>query len=307
MKRFTLAALGLVALAATSASAATWSDTYLGYRTGNNFREPANDKSIQKQIFTLDHVSGNSLGSNFFNVDMLKSDSNDPVNNFTGDPNNNTNAGQANIAKKGAQEVYVAYRNNLSFSALTGKKISNGVIRDVEWTTGFDYNSKNTEFAPSVWKLITGPTLSFQVPGFLTVGLQYYKEWNHNAFGRSFGNTGNNNVVFDSTYQINVAWGINAPLFKVPAKFKGFAAFTGTKGKDGANVDSKFESLIDMYYMVDFSKVLGAKAGTWQIGPGFEYWNNKFGVPTKAQKDNPFDATVNPKTTTAMISLEYHF
>jgi nucleoside-specific outer membrane channel protein Tsx len=300
MKRLTLAALGLVALA-VPVSAATWSDTYLGYRTGNNFREPAIEQSIQKQIFSLQHVSGNSLGTNFFNVDMLKSDSNDPVNNQTAD------ASARPTSPKGAQEVYVAYRNNLSLGAIFKKKLEFGVVRDVEWTTGFDYNAKNTEFAPSVWKLITGPTLSFKVPGFLTVGLQYYKEWNHNAFGHSFGNTGNNNVVFDGTYQVNVAWGINAPIAQVPGKFKGFAAFTGKKGKDGSNVESKLESLIDMFYMVDFSKVLGAKAGTWQIGPGYEYWNNKFGVPTKAHKDNPFDATVNPKTNTAMIALEYHF
>jgi len=292
MKKLTLAALGIIALAALPVSAATWSDTYLGYRTGNNFREPSIEKSVQKQIISLDGVYGNSLGSNFFNVDMLKSDANDPVNN-----NNGGNAA------KGAQEVYVAYRNNLSFSAMTGKKVSAGIIRDVEWTTGFDWNAKNTTFAPSVYKLMTGPTLSFNVPGFATLGVQYYKEWNHNAFATSFGNTGNVNVVFKATYQINAAWGIDVPF----GKFKGFAAYTGTKGKTGDLIDTKAETLIDMYYMFDVSRVLSAKKGTWQIGPGFEYWDNKFGVPTKAKKDNPFDATVNPKTTTAMVSLEYHF
>jgi len=298
MKTLTATALGLIALACLPATAATWSDTYVGYRTGNNFREPSIQQSISKQILSLDYVGGNSLGSNFFNVDMLKSDSNDPINNTTG----GNNAGVVN-APKGAQEVYVAYRNNLSFAALTGHKFTGKIIRDVEWTTGFDYNSKNTTFAPSVYKLMTGPTLSFNVPGFATLGVQYYKEWNHDAFATSFGNKGNVNVVFDPTYQINAAWGINVPF----GKFKGFAAFTGAKGKAGDLTEMKPETLIDMYYMFDISGVVGAKKGTWQVGPGFEYWDNKFGVPTKAVKSNPFDTTVNPKTTTVMLSLEYHF
>jgi nucleoside-specific outer membrane channel protein Tsx len=295
MKKSVLTILGLAALATLPAAAADWSDTYLGYRTGNNFREPGIEASIQKQIITLDHVSGNSLGSNFFNVDMLKSDSNDPINNA------------AAASPKGAQEVYVAYRNNLSFSKMTKSKVAFGPVTDVEWTTGFDWNSKNTEFAPSVYKLILGPTLSFKVPGFLTVGLQYYKEWNHNSFGGF--NGGNNNVVFDGTYQVNVAWGINAPIGPVPGKFKGFAAFTGPKGKDGSTVQTKLETLIDAYWMADISSLLGAKKGTWQLGPGVEYWNNKFGDPTfsKYADVNVAHAVANPRTLTTMVSIEYHF
>jgi len=298
MKKFTLAALGIVALAAVPVSAATWSDTYLGYRTGNNFREPGYQSSIQKQIISLDGIYGNPLGSNFFNVDMLKSDQNDPVNNDQFAPAS---------SPKGAQEVYVAYRNNLSFSALTKSKVEFGPVHDVEWTTGFDYNSKNTTFAPSVYKLITGPTLSFKVPGFLTVGLQYYKEWNHNGFG-AFNPQGKANVVFDGTYQVNLAWGINAPLGPVSGKFKGFGTLTGTKGRDGSNVKTVPETLLDMYWMADFSSALGAKKGTWQFGPGFEYWNGKFGDPSyRTNKTTPAGFTVNPTTTTAMLSLEYHF
>ena len=294
-KNLTLAALGIAALAAFPVSAATWSDTFLGYRTGNNFREPGYESSIQKQIFSLGHVSGNSLGTNFFNVDMLKSDAGDPVNNV------------APANPKGAQEVYVAYRNALSFGAITKKKIAFGPVQDVEWTTGMDYNSKNTQFAPSVYKLMLGPTLSFKVPGVLTVGLQYYKEWNLNSYG-SFAPGGINNVVFDGTYQLNVAWGINAPIGPVSGKFKGFGSLTGAKGKDGSNVQTVPETLIDAYWMADVSGLVGAKKGTWQIGPGFEYWNSKFGDPAyPTNAATPAGGTVNPTTTTAMLALEYHF
>ena len=296
MKRLTLAALGLVALAAVPASAADWSDTFLGYRTGNNFREPGKEMSIQKQILSLGHVSGNSLGSNFFNVDMLKSDSNDPVNN------------EATASPKGAQEVYVAYRNALSFSKMTKSKVEFGPVRDIEWTTGFDYSAKNTTFAPSVYKLMTGPTFSFRVPkGFATAGLQVYKEWNHNSFG-AYSAGGNNNVVFDTTWMLNGAWGIAIPVMKADTKFKGFLAITGPKGRDGANVKTVTETLGRAYWMFDFSPLLSAKNGTWQIGPGFEYWNGKFGDPSYPTKaSTPAGSTVNPTTTSTMLALEYHF
>jgi hypothetical protein len=294
MKRLTLAALGLAVLAVPS-SAATWSDTYLGYRTGNNFREPGYAQSIQKQIISLSGVYGNDLGSNFFNVDMLKSDAGDPVNN------------EADASPKGAQEVYTTYRNNLSLSKIFKTKMAFGPVQDVEWTSGFDYNAKNHQFAASVYKLMTGPTLSFKVPGFLTVGLQYYKEWNHNAYG-AYHQGGNNNVVFKDTWQLNAAWGIPVALGKVDTKVKGFLAITGPKGQDGSNVKTVTETLGDVLWMFDIGKLLGAKKGTWQIGPGFEYWNAKFGDPAyRTVATTPSGKTVNPTTTSTMVALEYHF
>jgi hypothetical protein len=244
-------------------------------------------------------VSGYSLGTNFFNVDMLKSDLNDPAN---------------GAGSNGAQEVYVAYRTNLSLSKLFSTKMSNSVIRDVELTAGFDYNSKNTTFAPSVFKVMAGPTVAFQVPGFLTLGVLYYDEKNHNAFGSFHTSQGGGpNPAFKSTYQVAAAWGIDVKLGAVNTKVKGFGTYTGTKGKDGNGVDTVAETLIDIYWMFDASPIFGAKKGTWQIGPGYEYWNNKFGDPTYASFAEAKAATggnafaVNPKTNCFMLALEYHF
>jgi len=190
---------------------------------------------------------------------------------------------------------------------MTKQPVAFGPVRDVEWTTGFDYSAKNTTFAPSVWKIITGPTLSFKVPGFFTVGLQYYKEWNHNAFG-AYAANGNNNVVFDSTYMLNLAWGINRDIGPIPGKFKGFLSLTGPKGRDGANVKTVTETLGEAYWMADFSSLVGAKKGTWQVGPGFQYWNGKFGGPSfRSKAATPTGYTVNPTTTAGMVAIEYHF
>lgn len=303
MKKLTALALGLAALAAVPASAADWSDTSLGYRTGSKFQEPANPESMSKQIFNLTHVSGYSLGGNFFSVDMLTS--------TTTDPSNNAGATAA-FPKQGAHEVYVSYKHSLNLGKLFDTKIDFGPVRGMDFTFGFDYAAKNTTFAPAVYKLMAGPQFSFKVPGFLNVALLYYKEKNHNAFGgfrSAIGGT--TDVTFDGTYQVAAAWGIPVALGSVNTSVKGFATFTGAKGKDGSAVETKLETLARVYWMADVSPLLGCKKGTWQIGPGFEYWDNKFGDPTFA---TAAEATasgtgggVNPKTTCLMFALEVHF
>ena len=77
---------------------------------------------------------------------------------------------------------------------------------------------------------------------------------------------------------------------------------------DNPNVKTVTETLMDAYYMVDFSSLVGAKAGTWQIGPGFEYWNAKFGDPAyRTWANTPGGNVVNPTTTALMAAIEYHF
>ena len=61
------------------ASAADWSDTAISWRYGQRFREPFNPADIKKNIFALTHASGYKYGTNYFNVDLLQSDSNDPA------------------------------------------------------------------------------------------------------------------------------------------------------------------------------------------------------------------------------------
>ncbi|HLO66233.1 MAG TPA: hypothetical protein VK188_04400 [Holophaga sp.] len=293
MKKLTLAALALVAVAPLSA--ANWSDTSLTIRRGNDYKEPGIAESVAKTYVAFSHVSGDNYGGNFFNVDMIKSDGNDPMNS------------EGPGTSGGAQEVYCTYKHNWSLSKLFGKKMEFGPVRDVEFVAGFDYAAKNTRFAPAVYKLMAGPQFSFKVPGFLTVAALYYKEKNHNSFG-TFNPVGHMDVTFDATYQIAAAWGINVPLGSVSTVVKGFGTLTGAKGKDGSNVETKPETLVNLHWMFDFSEVVGTKKGSWLIGPGVQYWDNKFGDPTY-EKDavRPAGTVVNPRTKTLQFSIEYHF
>ena len=121
--------------------------------------------------------------------------------------------------------------------------------------------------------------------------------------------------ALDAEAAKNPAGQLDVKLGEVNTKVKGFGTYTGAKGKDGGNVKTKPETLVDIYWMFDASPVFGAKKGTWQIGPGFEYWDNKFGDPTyktvaaanAATASTGVFTSVNPQVSCFMLALEYHF
>lgn len=273
MRKSTAAAACLLLSAA--ASAADWSDTSISYRYGEKFREPANPDDVAKDIVALTHVSGFKYGSNFFNVDILVSDKNDPA------------AGGGG----GAQEVYVVYANQLHLSKMTGKKFAMGPVSDFAWTTGFDFNSKNDAFAPRVRKLMFGPTVKFGGSlGWADLSLLYYKEKNHNGIVGV-------GVDFDSTWRLSTAWGLNFNAGPVPLQFNGFMNYTGAKGTDGFGAKTKAETWLNAFLMVDVGQLAMSKKGTLLAGVGYEYIKNKFGSP----------AATGAKVSAPMLKVEYHF
>lgn len=237
-----------------SAQAADWSDAYIGYTHGNKYKEPGSAADVKKDVLTLQYVGGYKYGVNFFNVDMLSSDS----------------ANTANNSPRGAHEVYVVYNNTLSLSKVTGSSFKFGPVRDVGLQGGFDFNSKNDAFGAGLVKLIAGPKVEFDVPGLLTLGLLYYKEWNNNSIAGK-------NVNFDAAPRLATVWnfGFEAGL---PTVFKGWATYTGAKGKDGFGGDTKPETWLETSLLWD----VGAPAGkpkTFYAGLGYQYIHNKFGNP----------------------------
>jgi nucleoside-specific outer membrane channel protein Tsx len=253
--------VGLVGGPVGAARASEWSDTYVGYRYGTEYREPFNSQKITKNIVSLTHASGYAYGSNFFNVDMLSSDHKDPASGGGG----------------GAHELYTAYRTTFSLGKISGTPMKFGPIRDVGITGGFDYNAKDDQFSARVLKKLIGPTLSFDVPGFFDLSLLYYKEHNHNWFatGPGFGTAGcvagattvcEPDVNFKATWQLSGAWGIpfNAG---VPAAFKGFLAYTGKKGTDGVGAQTKPETLIELAVMFDVGSAPESLPNLF-----FQYW-----------------------------------
>ena len=266
-----IAAALVVLLSASVCLAADFSINTLGYRYAPSQSEPGVTDKVAKNVLTFTHVSGDSLGGNFFTIDLLKSSSKDP----------------ANGGAQGAQEWYGFYQRNFSIGAMSGNKGGYGFAKDLNVIGRIDAGSKNTTFAPAPLKLWLGLEAAMPVSaGFWNVGLNVMKETNNNGIvGKS--------VSFKAAPALTTAFVI--PAFGVGA-FSGFASIIGPKGKDGFGVETKTETLAQARYMFD---VMGPKSGI-TAGVGIEYWNNKFGC------DNSKNFIKNScNATTPLLLVEY--
>ncbi|MGZ8289794.1 MAG: outer envelope protein [Telluria sp.] len=275
-----VAALGL----STGAQAADWSDTSISWRAGTKFAEPFNPQDVKKNIFGLTHVSGYKYGSNFFNVDLLQSDSADPGS-LTQD--------------EGAQEAYVVYRHTLDIGKIRGSDLKFGAVKGLGATFGFDWNTKNdVGYNSRKRMLVAGPTLMWDVPGFLNTSILVLHE--SNAPSGAFAPISNVNgrYTYDVHPMFNAAWGI--PLGE-RVSFEGYLNWIASKGKDEVGSDTGVETNIDMQVMYDIGTVMGYSKNKFRIGVEYQYWNNKFGNTSATTGGNGYRAK------TPMIRAEYHF
>ena len=258
-------------LAGTAAIAADWTSNTVGYRYAPSGSEPGVSNKVSKNVFNFTHVSGDSLGSNLFTIDLLKSAANDP----------------ANGGARGAQEWYGFYQRNFSLSAMTGNKTGYGFAKDINLTARIDAGTKNTTFAPSPLKLRLGVAADMPVStGFWNIGVEAYKETNNNGIARK-------SDSFKVAPALVSAWAI--PVGGV-GTFGGFLSLIGPKGKDGFGAETKTETLARATFMFD---VMGPKSGL-TAGVGIEYWTNKFGC------DNSTNFVTNScRSTTPMLLVEY--
>jgi hypothetical protein len=265
-----------------SAVAAEWSDTSIGWRYGTEFREPFIADDITKNIIDVQHASGYKYGTNFFNVDLLMSDKNDPANG--GGTNGNSTAG--------AQEAYVVYRNTVNLSKVTGSEYKFGFVRDIGGTFGFDWNTKNDGYGSRKRMLVAGPTLMLDVPGFLNVSALVLGESNapNGIAGRYY---------YKTHPMLDIVWGI--PIGSSPFSFQGYFDIIAPKGKDEFGGDTATETHFDVAIMLDVGRVVGGPKDTFKVGLEYEYWKNKFG------NDHNGPAGDGAFAKTPMIRAEYHF
>jgi nucleoside-specific outer membrane channel protein Tsx len=263
-------AIGIMAFATgmRQAGAADWSDTSIGYRYGTRFAEPYNPNDIGKHIVNLTHASGYQYGSNYFNMDLLNSDSTD----------NN------------AVEAYILYRHTLDLGKVSGREFKFGPVRGLGLTAGFDVNTKNDHTYDSKKRmLVAGPTLMLDVPGFLNLSLMAVHESNQ-PLGVA------HRYTYDTHALLNAAWGI--PIGKSGFAFEGYANWLGNKGRNEFGGPTAPEVHFDAQIMYDASGALGMKPNTFRVGLEYEYWRNKFGTP-----HNIPGSTAR----TPMVRAEYHF
>lgn len=290
MTAFTLGRLSsaclstLLAFSAVTANAADWSDTSVSWRYGSDFREPFNPSEIKKHIFALTHASGYKYGNNYFNVDLLNSDSSDP--------GSVTQTG-------GAQEAYVVYRHTLDIGKLRGADIKFGAIRGVGATFGFDWNTKNdVGYNSRKRMLVAGPTLMWDVPGFFNTSLLVLHESNAPSGAFPPISTVTRRYTYDLHPMLNAAWAIPVSTLW---SFEGYANVIASKGKDEVGNDTGTETNIDMQMMFDAGSAMGYKKNVFRVGLEYQYWNNKFGNTAATTGGQGYRAK------TPMVRAEYHF
>jgi nucleoside-specific outer membrane channel protein Tsx len=283
--RFPAACLfALLGFSGANAVAADWSDTSLSWRSGNAFREPFNPEDINKHVIALTHASGYKYGGTYINVDFLNSDRNDPGSLTQND---------------GAQEAYVVYRHTLDIGKLRGRDIKFGPVRGVGITAGFDWNSKNDiGYNSRKRMLVAGPTLMWDVPGFLNTSLLLLSESNAPSGAFPPISTVRGRYTYDLHPMLNASWGI--PISTLWS-FEGYANLIASKGKDEVGNDTGAETNIDMQIMFDVGAAMGHAKNTFRIGLEYQYWNNKFGNTSATTGGQGYRAK------TPMVRAEYHF
>ena len=290
--RPTAAILFLMAAAAAPAMAADWSDTAVSWRYGTRFREPVNPSDIKKHIFALTHASAYKYGSNYFNVDLLQSDKNDPA---------------SLNQDEGAQEAYVVYRHTLDIGALRGAPIQYGKVKGLGLVLGFDWNTKNdVGYNSRKRMLVAGPTLMWDVPGFLSTGILLVRESNAPSGAFAPISQVNGRYTYDNHAMFSASWGIPIPDSWTPGwapgwAFEGYLNYIAAKGRDEVGNPTGAETNLDMQLMVDIGSRFGQPKNRFRVGLEYQFWNNKFGN-TAATTGNR-----GQRASTPMVRAEYHF
>ncbi|MBQ5940688.1 MULTISPECIES: outer envelope protein [unclassified Massilia] len=272
-------------LAAGAANALDWSDNAVSWRYGTRFAEPFNPEHINKHVLALTHASGYKYGSNYFNLDLLKSDSKDP---------------KSLTDSSGAEEAYLLYRHTLDIGALSGRELRFGPVKGLGLTGGFDLNHKeDVGYNSRKRMLVLGPTLMWDVPGFLNTSLLLIHESNapSGAFPPISGVAGRR-YTYDNHPMLSASWGI--PVAE-GWSFEGYANFIAAKGLDEVGNPTSAETNIDMQLMYDIGARYGQKKNRFRIGVEYQFWNNKFGnsrVTTGGR---------GQRASTPMVRAEYHF
>jgi hypothetical protein len=142
---------------------------------------------------------------------------------------------------------------------------------------------------------VIGPTVMFDVPGFVNLSALYLDESNApNGLA--------NRYTYKGHGAVEVDWGLG--IGTLPLSFGGYALYIGSKGTNEFGGPTAPETHIDGALMWD----IGASSGgmipknTFKVGVEYEYWHNKFGNPTTAAGGGGGATAKTP-----MVRAEYHF
>ena len=280
----------LLVVTATQVRAQGFSDTWMGVRDGmfvSNPGEETGGRNVNKIIVNLGHFDVWDYGTNFFSVDILFSDANEPAYNSAG----------------GSTEFYAVYRAQLSPDKIFGLNTKIGPFTAINFELGGYAEAENTQFAPDKRLLVAGPNFNIGLPaGFLNVGIHVSKEWNNNGFSDcpSACFTKGGPVSFHPTPEFELVWLYNLKdMVGLPLAFKGFMNIVLPKGNDGFGGKTVTEVLTRPELSLDLGTMLFNKPHKPDLFFLVELWDNKFG--------NDHTKVSGAQEVSPQIGIEVHF
>jgi hypothetical protein len=251
------------------------------------------DGTTAKQVYSFTHFDVWGYGTNFFNIDVLKSDHNDPANGCGSAPVTNTNIGCA-----GATEVYGLFRSTFGWNEIFNTKAFRiGPLHNISFEIGADIETENSPETPAKRDFVGGLQFAFDLPykGFFNVAPLAYKEINHNAFTECSAGmlpsatcTASGNTDYHTTWAIETNYYMDLGFLPENIRYfaiSGRAGWYGPKGNENAplatGTATRTEFISEPIRLTfDASKAfLGPKYShfveTWV---SYRYWQNKFGL-----------------------------
>lgn len=251
------------------------------------------NSTTAKQVYTFTHFDVWAYGTNFFNIEMLKSDHNDPATgcNFPG------------TGCAGATEFYGLFRSTFGWNEIFNTKaFSMGPLHNISFEIGADGETENNPLAPAKRDFVAGLQFAFDLPykGFFNVTPLAYKEINHNSFTQCAAGgivgvtcTVDGNTDYNTTWAVETNYYMDLGFLPEGMQFfsvSGRAAWYGKKGYEnaplpGAPGGGGTPTAIEfngepIRLTFDASKAIwGPKySHNVDLWVGYRYWQNKFGL-----------------------------
>jgi len=220
-----------------AAGSAKWSSTNIQYLHGTNYEPIFDNGDETRSIVTLEHVNGWAYGDNFFFVDITNPD---------------------RTGKETGTELYAEISPRFSFSKISGKDLSFGIVQDVLITTTEEIGDAGDGFHTYLY----GLAVDLKLPGFTFFQFNWYVRNEITA-------------KTDTGQQITLVWLVPFSLGPADFAFEGFVDYA--YGLDSEEAPTENNTIAAPRLLLDVGKFFGSP-GELQAGVEYQIWRNKFGI-----------------------------
>lgn len=254
--------------------------------------DPGTTNKTAKQVYAFTHFDAWAYGTNFINLELIKSDHADP-------------AGPCPILQPtgcaGATEFFGMIRSTFGFNQIFNTKaFTVGPLHNVSFEVGAEGETKNQFLSPAKRALVAGLQFAFDLPyhGYFNVAPLMYKEWNHNTFLTPAFVAPLGTGIADGNTDYRPTWAVETNYYMdlgfLPPEFQYFAisgraAWYGPKGT--GTTPTQVPLAINPPAAIEFNSepirlTFDASKAIWgpkyshfaDVWVAYRYWQNKFGL-----------------------------